>query len=332
VWTWGSQVGNLWRTTGDISANFGSMLSNFHTNVGLAADAGPGAWNDPDMLEVGNGMSFTEDRAEFGLWAEMAAPLISGTNLPAATQATMSLYLNKNVIAVDQDSLGKQGKEVSASGGLDVLAKPLANGDVAVALFNENGGAATISTSASAVGLAGASSYKLDNLWSNAISSTSSSISATVPGHGVVMYRVSPGSGSTVGTTSELVGASSSRCLDVNGASTTPGAQVDIWDCDGGANQKWTPTAARELRVYNGTMCLDAYNNQTSAGTKVELWSCDGGANQQWVLNPDGTITGVQSGLCLDVTGGNVPSGNVNGTTAELWSCNGGANQQWAVS
>ena len=332
VWTWGSQVGNLWRTTGDISANFGSMLSNFHTNVGLAADAGPGAWNDPDMLEVGNGMSFTEDRAEFSLWAEMAAPLISGTNLPAATQATMSLYLNKNVIAVDQDSLGKQGTEVSASGGLDVLAKPLANGDVAVALFNENGGAATISTSASAVGLAGASSYKLDNLWSKALSSTSGSISATVPGHGVVMYRVSPGSGSTIGTTSELVGASSSRCLDVNGASTAPGAQVDIWDCDGGANQKWTPTAARELRVYNGTMCLDAYNNQTSTGTKVELWSCNGGANQQWVLNPDGTITGVQSGLCLDVTGGNVPAGNVNGTTAELWSCNGGANQQWAVT
>ena len=111
------------------------------------------------MLEVGNGMSFTEDRAEFSLWAEMAAPLISGTNLPAATPATMSLYLNKNVIAVDQDSLGKQGTEVSASGGLDVLAKPLANGDVAVVLFNENGGAATISTSASAVGLGGASSY-----------------------------------------------------------------------------------------------------------------------------------------------------------------------------
>jgi len=331
VWTWGAGVGNLWRTTGDISANFSSMLSNFHTNVGLASYAGPGAWNDPDMLEVGNGMSFTEDRAEFSLWAEMAAPLISGTNLSTANPATLSLYLNKNVIAVDQDSLGKQGTEVSASGGSDVLAKPLANGDVAVTLFNENSGSATISTTASAVGLSGASSYRLDNLWSNVISSTTGSISATVPGHGVVMYRVSPGSGTTVGSTAELVGASSSRCLDVNGASTTLGTQVDIWDCNAGSNQEWTPTAAGELRVYGGSMCLDAYNGQTTSGTKVELWSCNGGANQQWQLNPDGTITGVQSGLCLDVTGGNVPAGNVNGVAAELWSCNGGANQQWTV-
>ena len=118
---------------------------------------------------------------------------------------------------------------------------------------------------------------------------------------------------------------SESSCIGLQGA------QVDIWDCNAGGNQEWTPTAARELRVYGGTMCLDAYNNQTSAGTKVELWSCNGGANQQWALNPDGTITGVQSGLCLDVTGGNVPAGNVNGTDTELWTCNGGANQQWAV-
>jgi alpha-galactosidase len=299
--------------------------------VGLTQFAGPGGWNDPDMLEVGNGMSFTEDRAEFSLWSEMAAPLISGTDLRGATPATLSLYTNADVIAVDQDSLGRQGREVSASGGLDVLAKPLSNGDVAVVLFNENSAAATISTTAAAVGAASSSSYRLTNLWSKVVTSTTGTISATVPGHGVVMYRVATGTGTSVGSTGELVGASSNRCLDVNGGQTANGTKVQIWDCGNGANQRWTPTAANELRVYGGTLCLDAYDNQTAAGTKVELWSCNGGANQQWRLNPDGTVTGVQSGLCLDVTGGNMPAGNVNGTQVELWTCNGGANQQWAL-
>jgi alpha-galactosidase len=332
VWTWGAGVGNLWRTTGDISANFTSMLSNFHNTVGLASFAGPGGWNDPDMLEVGNGMSFTEDRSHMSLWAVMAAPLISGTDLRSATPATLSLYTNRDVIAVDQDSLGKQGTEISSTGGRDVLVKPLANGDAAVVLFNESSSTQTISTTAAAAGLPSASSYKLNNLWSHLISSTSGAISASVPGHGSVLYRVSTGSGSSVGTTHPLLGASSHRCLDVAGGSTTPGAKVQIWDCAGGTNQAWTPTAAGELRVYGGTMCLDAYNNQTSAGTQAELWSCNGGTNQKWNLNPDGSVTGVQSGLCLDVTGGNVAGGNVNGVQVEIWTCNGGANQQWSLS
>jgi alpha-galactosidase len=329
-WNWGPTTGNLWRTTGDINASFGSMLSNFHQNVVLASHAGPGAWNDPDMLEVGNGMSFTEDRSEFSLWAEMAAPLIAGTDLRSASPATLSVYLDKDVVAVDQDSLGKQGTEVSAGGGLDVMAKPLANGDVAVVLFNENGGTSTISTTAAAVGLPSASSYRLNNLWSHVLTSTSGTISASVPGHGSVMYRVSTGSGSSVGSPAESVSPSSGRCLDVYGNLTAPGTKVEIWDCNGGSNQEWTPTAAGELRVYGGTQCLDATGGATSAGTKVELWPCNGGSNQKWNLNPDGTVTGVQSGLCLDVTGGNVPAGNVNGTQVEIWGCNGGANQQWA--
>jgi alpha-galactosidase len=261
----------------------------------------------------------------------MAAPLISGTDLRSATPATLSLYTNPGVVAVDQDSLGKQGHQVSSSGGLDVLTKPLSNGDVSVVLFNENASAATISTTASAVGAAASSSYKLTNLWSNVVTTSTGSISATVPGHGVVMYRVSAGSGTSVGGTYLLVGASSNRCADVHGASQTDGTAVEIYDCHGGTNQTWTPTAAGELRVYAGAKCLDAYNNQTTTGTKIEIWTCNGGANQQWRLNPNGTITGVQSGLCLDVTGGNVPAGNVNGTALELWTCNGGANQQWSL-
>jgi alpha-galactosidase len=241
VWTWGTNVGNSWRTTGDITASFSSMLSIFHSNVGLASYAGPGHWNDPDMLEVGNGsLTATEARTEFSLWSEMAAPLIAGTNLTSASSTTLSIYTNTRVIAVDQDSLGKQGTMVSSSGGLDVLAKPLANGDVSVALFNETGSTATISTSAAAIGKSGASSYTLTDLWSGATSSTSGTISASVPAHGTVMYRVAGGTagGGTGGGTAtgaiHAVGAS--KCLDVPNSTTTAGTQVDIWTCGGGAN------------------------------------------------------------------------------------------------
>jgi alpha-galactosidase len=330
-WTWGGPVANLWRTSGDIQPNFASMLNNFHTTVGLSGYAGPGAWNDPDMLEIGNGMSTTENQSEFSLWAEMAAPLIEGSNLTAASSTTLSILGNKAVIAVDQDSLGKQGHEVSAAGGLDVLAKPLANGDVAVALFNETGSTATISTTAAAIGKTGASSYTLTDLWTGATSTTTSAISASVPAHGTVMYRVAGGSssGGGGGTPGEVHAVGAAKCLDVPNSSTTAGTQADIWTCGGGSNQIWTRTSSGQLTVYSGSsqMCLDAYNNQTSPGTKVEIWPCNGQSNQQWNVNANGTITGVQSGLCLDVTG----ASTANGALVELWTCNGQSNQQWSL-
>ena len=327
-WTWAGPVANLWRTTTDIQPNFSSMLTNFHINVALASFASPGAWNDPDMLEIGNGMSATENQSEFSLWAEMAAPLIEGSNLTSASSATLSILTNKAVIAVDQDSLGRQGTEVSSSGGLDVLARPLANGDVSVALFNETGSTATISTTAAAIGKTGASSYTLDNLWTGATSVTSGPISASVPAHGTVMFRVSGGSTGTV-TSGEIHAVGAGKCLDVPGSTTTAGTQADIWSCSGGANQIWTRTSSGRLTVYSGSSqrCLDAYNSQTSPGTKVEIWPCNGGANQQWSLNANGTITGTQSGLCLDVTG----ASTANGALAELWTCNGQSNQQWSL-
>ena len=325
-WTWAGPVANLWRTTTDIQPNFGSMLSNFHVNVGLASFAGPGAWNDPDMLEIGNGMSATEDQSEFSLWAEMAAPLIEGSNLTSASPTTLTILTNRAVIAVDQDSLGKQGTEVSASGGHDVLAKPLANGDVAVALFNENGSAATISTTAAAIGKTGSASYTLTNLWTGATSTTAATISASVPAHGTVMFRVA-GGGATTSPSGEVHAVGAGKCLDVPNGTQANGTQLDIWTCSGGSNQIWAHTSSSQLTVYGGAKCLDAFNNQVTAGTKVEIWDCNGGANQQWRLNANGTITGVQSGLCLDVTG----ASTANGALADLWTCNGQSNQQWTL-
>ncbi len=233
VWTWGSGVGNSWRTTGDIGASFSSMLSIFHSNLALHSYAGSGGWNDPDMLEIGNGMSTTEDQSEFSLWAEMAAPMIEGGNLVSASASTLGILTNARVLAVDQDSLGKQGIQVASSGGLDVLAKPLANGDVSVALFNETGSTATISATPAAIGKTGASSYTLTNLWTGATSTASSTISASVPAHGTVMYRVAGGSTTTVQPTGETHAIGAAKCLDDPNSTTTNGTQLVIWTCNG---------------------------------------------------------------------------------------------------
>ncbi|WP_211593393.1 RICIN domain-containing protein [Microbispora sp. H10836] len=123
-----------------------------------------------------------------------------------------------------------------------------------------------------------------------------------------------------------LVGAASGRCLDVKGNVDTLGTPLDIWDCNGQANQGFEFTSAGELRTMNGTRCVDAYNNQTSPGTQVIIWSCNGQANQKWRQNPDGSIAGTQSGLCLDVD----HAGTANGTAVILWTCNGQSNQKWS--
>ncbi|MEW9533241.1 lectin [Microbispora sp. NPDC049125] len=126
------------------------------------------------------------------------------------------------------------------------------------------------------------------------------------------------------GTAGAIRGVGSGRCLDVNGASQANGAQIHIWDCNSGANQRWTSTSAGELRVY-GNKCLDVTGAGTADGTAVTIWDCNGQNNQKWRLNSDGTITAVGAGKCLDVSG----NGTANGTKVQIWSCTGANNQKW---
>ncbi|WP_282701683.1 non-reducing end alpha-L-arabinofuranosidase family hydrolase [Streptomyces sp. CC219B] len=126
-------------------------------------------------------------------------------------------------------------------------------------------------------------------------------------------------------TSGALRGVGADRCLDVAGAGQAEGTNVQIWDCHGGDNQKWTLTDRNELRVY-GDKCLDVPGHATTAGTRPVIWACNGGANQQWRVNADGTIAAVGSGLCLDVSGG----ATANGSAVQLWDCHGGDNQKWA--
>jgi len=193
-WEWAADVGHLWRTTGDISDNWSSMLGIMKQNLPLAEYAGPGRWNDPDMLEVGNGgMTDTEYRTHFSMWSIMAAPLLIGSDLRTADEATFEILENTDVIAVDQDPLGKQGAVVTSEGGRWVVSKEMADGSRAVALFNESNAPQRISTTAEAVGLPAAEGYRIRDLWQHADYNTGGEISASVPAHGTVMYRVWPG-------------------------------------------------------------------------------------------------------------------------------------------
>ncbi|MDI1466204.1 ricin-type beta-trefoil lectin domain protein [Catellatospora sp. KI3] len=124
----------------------------------------------------------------------------------------------------------------------------------------------------------------------------------------------------------QLVGGQSGRCVDVPGSSTANGTQLQLWDCHGGTNQRWTYTGGKQLTVY-GNKCLDASGSGTANGTAVVIWDCNGQTNQQWNVNANGTVSSVQSGLCIDATG----AATANGTKIVLWSCNGGTNQQWTL-
>ncbi len=193
-WTWAPPIANMWRTVGDIADRYSSMVNHLVADVTHASEVAPGGgWSDPDMLEVGNGgMTTIEYQSEFSLWAELAAPLIAGTDLTSMSAATRDILTNRAVIAIDQDPLGEQGLPVSNAGGLWVLTRPLANGDRAVVLFNETDAAATITTTATQVGLPAARVYLLRDVWRHGTAVTDGPISANVAPHAVVMYRVAP--------------------------------------------------------------------------------------------------------------------------------------------
>jgi alpha-galactosidase len=192
VWTWGRPVGNSWRTTGDITDNWGTVMSILDSQVGLESFAGPGGWNDPDMLEVGNpGLSDVESRSHFSLWALLNAPLLAGNDVRNMSQTTRSILTNTDVIAVNQDWGGRQGAKVRDDGEQEVWAKPMSDGSAAVILLNRAAGAATISTTAGQIGLAPTGTYTVRDLWAKTTTTTTGTITASVPAHGVAMYRVS---------------------------------------------------------------------------------------------------------------------------------------------
>lgn len=211
-WEWGANVGHLWRTTGDIYNCFdcvkdhGTWKSWGVTYIidmqdGLRKYAGPNHWNDPDMMEVGNGMSINEDRAHFSMWCMLTAPLIAGNDLRKMTKDVTEILSNKEVIAIDQDKLGIQGFRCSSQDSVEIWFKPLENDDWAMCILNRNSRPRTFcfdwqkenvidevwnkSTNFHAV------NYELKDLWKKQmIGNTNVKFKAEIPAHDVIMLRL----------------------------------------------------------------------------------------------------------------------------------------------
>ncbi|MGB9430978.1 MAG: alpha-galactosidase [Candidatus Acidiferrum sp.] len=206
-WLWGKGIGNLWRTTGDISDTWTSnkkwpdgsccqygMVDILDLQVDLAPYAGPGHWNDPDMLEVGNGgMTIPEYRAHFSFWALLTAPLIAGNDVRSMTPEIKEILANAEVIGVNQDKLGREGQRVVKNGDLEVWAKTLNDGSRAVILFNRGASESEVSVSWEQIGYPNHISGKVRDLWAHKeVGSFTGSYSAKVGSHSVVMVKITP--------------------------------------------------------------------------------------------------------------------------------------------
>ncbi|HEV7620505.1 MAG TPA: glycoside hydrolase family 27 protein [Flavisolibacter sp.] len=211
-WEWAEDVGHLWRTTGDIANQFDSIHNNgtwsslgvmriLDLQNGLRKYAGPGHWNDPDMLEVGNGMSINEDRAHFSMWSMLAAPLMAGNDLRRMTPATKGILTNKDVVAVNQDTLGIEGFKYDTRDSVEIWLKPLAGNSWAVCFLNRTNSLKSIlwnwqkeiitDTIANVKLDANGVNYKIRDLWKKKeVGTTKEPFKLIVPSHDVLMIEL----------------------------------------------------------------------------------------------------------------------------------------------
>jgi alpha-galactosidase len=191
-WVWGPGLGaNMWRTTDDINDSYGRMIEIGFSQAGLSKYAGPGHWNDPDMLEIGNGkMTEDEYKTHMSLWVLLAAPLLAGNDLTKMSDADKSILMSKEAIAIDQDALGKQGDRLYQSGDLDVWTKPLSDGRVAVGLFNRSWSTRDVSVDLKEIGFKNGATLR--DIWMQKdLGRHSGVFTSRIPKHGVTLILVS---------------------------------------------------------------------------------------------------------------------------------------------
>jgi alpha-galactosidase len=193
VWEWAPSVGgNLWRTTGDVEPRWGSIYDIISQQAGLAKYAGPGHWNDPDMLEVGNGhLSTAENRSHFSMWAMLAAPLLAGNDLPNMKPEVKAILTNRDVIAIDQDRLGKQGVRAYADGEVEVWTRHLSGGAMAVAVLNAGSNRVAshpFHLSLAKIGLSGAQKGK--DLWTGKEVTLTDNMPVELQSHDILLVRI----------------------------------------------------------------------------------------------------------------------------------------------
>ena len=269
-WLWATNVGHLWRTTGDITPCFDcevkhdtwsqwGVLQILDKQKGLRQYAGPGHWNDPDMLEVGNGMSVNEDRAHFSLWCMLAAPLISGNDLAHTKPEVLAILTAKDVIAVDQDALGVEAFKYSENDGVEFWFKPLAAGDWAMCVLNRTKETKKISfdwkkeTVSDAFAKRDANfstaTYALQNLWTKqSAGTTAETLSAEIPGHDVLLLRLK-----NPNAVAAAAPAEARKIIRIKAGVTAPFTDEagNVWEADHGFADGETLARDNDLAITN---------------------------------------------------------------------------------
>jgi alpha-galactosidase len=269
-WLWASNVGHLWRTTGDITATFDGLIDHgsWHQSgvlqiidlqKPLRTYAGPGHWNDPDMLEVGNGLSENENRAHFSMWCILAAPLISGNDLRSVPPETLAILANKDVIAIDQDSLGVEGFVYSTNDNVETWFKPLADGDWAMCVLNRGTSSKKFSFDWKNENVSDSFSkrdanfsttvYAFQNLWTGEIGSTKEILSAEIPGHDVLLLRLKKSDSAAANS------IPSPKIIRIKAGVTEPftDAEGNVWLPDQGFTEGQTEQRDDTLAIANTT-------------------------------------------------------------------------------
>ena len=362
-WLWAGEVSHQWRLMGDISDNWLRMLTELDRTIGKEQYAGPGGWNDPDMLEVGNGgMTDTEYRFHFGMWSMVCAPLLAGNDVRSMSAATKNILLHPEIIAVNQDPVGYQARKVWDNGaGLQIFNKVVQGTNVrAVALANRSGVAASIRVSWSQIGIPTGNATVRD-LWARADRGTfSGSYAATVPAHGVVILRVVSGSGVIVPTPTptptptpgptptpctgctfsgyyRIMARHSGKAVVVQSASTANSANVFQWSYGGAAtNDEWQVLSIgsgyyRLINRHSGKDMV-VQSASTAEGANIFQYAYGGTTtNDEWAIVDAGSgyyrITNRHSGKSAEVAGG----GTADGTNVDQRTYGGQAYQQFQL-
>ncbi len=275
-WTWAPEIANMWRSNDDYGDTWSQVLGNLGQEASLAGYAGPGHWNDPDILQIGrSGLTTSEDQAQFSMWAMLSAPLLAGNDLRSMTPAVRDILTNREVIAIDQDPLGAEATRLSEQGNADVWVKQLANGDRAIMLLNRGSTPLSISTTARAAGLPAAGGYRVRNLWTHTTSESAGVIAASVPPMSAVLFTAAPLHG-------PLAGLPPLTDVAVSVPALYPGSTYQV------AGPGQTITVPATFRNDGRTAITDArLSLNAPAG-----WTVTGTPPSQAVLRSGGDLTG----------------------------------------
>ncbi|MET9883395.1 ricin-type beta-trefoil lectin domain protein [Streptomyces sp. NPDC006430] len=300
VLSWVGETGQLWREGKDIkvynpaapqTSRWSSVLGNYGYNRWLGRYAGPGNWNDPDFLIAGApGLTEAESRSQVGLWAMMAAPFILSSEVSRLTPAALAALGNTDVIEMDQDPMGRQGAVLSANATFEVLARPLANGDRAVAVLNRSGSTREVSVPLADIGLYSCTVDAKD-LWSGKRTEVSTSLTGKLAAHDTALWRLTPHRGCADAVPTGQITGDGAKCAD--GANTSGAGAVVLAPCTAAADQRWT--LGRDASLHLSGECLSAGEEG-----RVELADCaPGKPGQRWTHRRNGALVEEVSGMCL---------------------------------